>query len=95
VAFFKRPRLLLYALLCRARGKGVAELKRYLTIKELAEELHICRASVYNYLKTIPGFPQPMKVGRLSRWNGEEVESFMNRAPRGVYGENNGRAANE
>jgi predicted DNA-binding transcriptional regulator AlpA len=95
VALFTLPRLLVYALLCRASGKGVAELKRYLTIKELAEELHICRASVYNYLKTVPGFPQPMKVGRLSRWDGGEVELFMSRAPRGVYGESNGRAADE
>ena len=62
-------------------------MKQYLTVKELADYLHVCRASVYNYLKTVPGFPQPVKVGRLSRWNLEEIELFMKSAPRGVYGE--------
>jgi predicted DNA-binding transcriptional regulator AlpA len=60
---------------------------QYLTVKELAEKLHVCRASVYNYLKEIPGFPQPMKIGRLSRWSAEEIDVFMESAPRGVYGE--------
>jgi predicted DNA-binding transcriptional regulator AlpA len=73
----------------------VGEVKQYLTVKELAERLHVCRASVYNYLKTIPNFPQPMKVGRLSRWSSEEIEAFMSHAPRGVYGENHGFAASE
>jgi predicted DNA-binding transcriptional regulator AlpA len=66
-------------------------MKRYLTVKELSEELHVCRASIYNYLRKIPGFPQPTKLGRLSRWDTEEVELFMQNAPRGVYGEGNGR----
>jgi len=62
-------------------------MSQYLTVKELAEKLHVCRASVYNYLKEIPGFPQPIKIGRrASRWSAEEVDSFMSSAPRGVYG---------
>jgi predicted DNA-binding transcriptional regulator AlpA len=61
--------------------------KQYLTVKELAEKLHVCRASIYNYLQTVPNFPRPIKVGRMSRWNSEEIEAFMNNAPRGVYGE--------
>jgi predicted DNA-binding transcriptional regulator AlpA len=68
-------------------GKGVVAVKRYLTVKEFAEYLHVCRASVYNYLKNVPDFPQPVKVGRLSRWDFEEIEIFMKSAPRGVYGE--------
>jgi predicted DNA-binding transcriptional regulator AlpA len=63
-------------------------MKQYLTVKELADHLNVCRASVYNYLKTIPGFPQPLKIGRMSRWNFEEIELFMKNAPRGVSGEN-------
>jgi predicted DNA-binding transcriptional regulator AlpA len=43
----------------------MGHMKQYLTVKELADYLHVCRASVYNYLKTVPGFPQPVKVGRL------------------------------
>jgi predicted DNA-binding transcriptional regulator AlpA len=65
--------------------------KQYLTVKELSEKLHVCRASIYNYLKKIPGFPQPMKLRRSSRWDPEEVERFMSHAPRGVYGEGNVR----
>ena len=62
-------------------------MSQYLTVKELAEKCHVCRASIYNYLKKLPGFPQPIKIGRLSRWNAEEVDNFMKNAPRGVYGE--------
>lgn len=60
---------------------------QYLTVIELAQRLRVCRASVYNYIKDIPGFPQPIKIGRLSRWSAEEVDLFMSSAPRGVYGE--------
>lgn len=70
-------------------------MKRYLTVKELAECLRVCRASVYNYLKNIPDFPQPVKVGRLSRWDFEEIECFMKSAPRGVYGEGHEHAVHE
>jgi predicted DNA-binding transcriptional regulator AlpA len=73
----------------------VGTVKRYLTVKELAECLHVCRASVYNYLKNIPDFPQPVKVGRLSRWDFEEIEFFMKSAPRGVDGEGHDRMAHE
>lgn len=62
-------------------------MKEYLTIKDLEDKLHVCRASIYNYLKKIPDFPQPRKVGRNSRWDPDEMEKFMNNAPRGVYGE--------
>jgi predicted DNA-binding transcriptional regulator AlpA len=64
-------------------------MKRYFTVKELADHLNVSRASIYNYLRKIPGFPQPKKVGRLSRWDPEEVDKFMSCAPQGVYGEGN------
>jgi predicted DNA-binding transcriptional regulator AlpA len=62
-------------------------MKDYLTIKDLSKKLHVCRATIYNYLQKIPDFPQPKKVGRLSRWDPDEMEKFMRSAPRGVYGE--------
>lgn len=62
-------------------------MSQYLTVKDVAKKLNVCRASVYNYIKNIPDFPQPVKLGRMSRWNAEEVDGFMNNAPRGVYGE--------
>jgi predicted DNA-binding transcriptional regulator AlpA len=87
VALFVWSRLLARAFLFCIHGKEVGKVKQYLTVKELAEELHVCRTSIYNYLQKIPNFPQPIKVGRMSRWNAEEIEAFMNHAPRGVYGE--------
>jgi predicted DNA-binding transcriptional regulator AlpA len=66
-------------------------MKKYLTVKDLEENLHVCHATIYNYLKKIPGFPQPQKVGRLSRWDPEEIERFMSNTPRGVYGEGGSR----
>jgi predicted DNA-binding transcriptional regulator AlpA len=95
VALLTQPWLLAHVFQPSVRGKGVVAVKRYLTVKELAECLHICRASVYNYLKNIPNFPQPVKVGRLSRWDFEEIEFFMKSAPRGVYGEGHDRVSDE
>ena len=68
-------------------------MKQYIDVNEFAEKLNICRASVYNHLKDVPGFPQPIKVGNSSRWSVEEIELFMNSAPRGANGELHGSAA--
>jgi predicted DNA-binding transcriptional regulator AlpA len=73
----------------------VGEVKQYITVDEFAAKLHICRASVYNHLKDISGFPQPIKVGHSSRWSVEEIDLFMNNAPRGVDGESHELPANE
>jgi excisionase family DNA binding protein len=61
---------------------------RYLTIGEVAERLHVCRASIYGWLKK--GFPQPFKLGRASRWRVSELEEWLNSRPKGTYGEKNG-----
>lgn len=58
---------------------------RFLTIQEVAERLHVCRASIYGWLKK--GFPQPTKLGRASRWSATELEEWLRTRPRGVYGE--------
>ena len=49
---------------------------RYLTIAEVAERLHVCKASIYLWLKK--GFPQPLKLGRASRWRVSELEEWLN-----------------
>ena len=59
---------------------------QYLTVKELADKLNICKASVYNYIKK-PDFPQPYKLGRLTRFKSDEIDAYMANVPRGVYGE--------
>ncbi|MDR1137928.1 MAG: helix-turn-helix domain-containing protein [Synergistaceae bacterium] len=58
---------------------------RFLTVKEVAERLHVCRASIYPWLKQ--GFPQPLKFGRSSRWRAAELEEWIRNCPKGVYGE--------
>ena len=58
---------------------------RFLTVKEVAERLHVCRASIYLWLKQ--GFPQPLKLGRSSRWSAAELEEWLSTRPKGVYGE--------
>jgi predicted DNA-binding transcriptional regulator AlpA len=81
-----QPRLLALALRPFVCGEEVGKVKQYLRVLDVAAMLHVCRATIYNYLKKIPGFPQPMKVGRLSLWDSEEIELFMENAPRGVSG---------
>jgi len=61
------------------------EADRFLTVKEVAEQLHVCRASIYGWLKQ--GFPQPVKFGRASRWRLTELEEWLRTRPKGTYGE--------
>ncbi len=58
---------------------------RYLTIQEVSERLKVCRASIYLWLKK--GFPQPLKLGRTSRWSASELDEWLKTRPRGAYGE--------
>jgi excisionase family DNA binding protein len=57
----------------------------FLTVKEVAERLHVCRASIYLWLRR--GFPQPRKFGRASRWSSFELDEWLKGRPKGVYGE--------
>lgn len=58
-----------------------------LTIKKVSQMLGVCPATIYNRLKDTPEFPQPIKIGRCTRWNPEEVDDYMSKkAPRGVDG---------
>ena len=60
---------------------------RFLTVKEVAERLNVCRASIYIWLKK--GFPHPVKFGRASRWRSSELDEWLRTRPKGVYGERN------
>ena len=70
-------------------------MSQYITVKEVAKKLGVCRASIYNYINTIPEFPIPRKIGRITRFLDEEVNSFMRDAPHGVTREVIGRKVNE
>jgi len=59
---------------------------RYITIKDVAERLRICRASIYSWAKA-GMFPQPKKFGSSSRWSLLEIEEWVKTRPKGAYGE--------
>ena len=59
---------------------------RYITIKEVAELLRVCRASIYSWAKA-GLFPQPIKFGTASRWSLQEIEDWVKTRPKGAYGE--------
>lgn len=51
---------------------------KLLTIGELMETLgHIGRASIYRHIKSVPGFPQPIKVGTSTRFRQSDVQKFI------------------
>jgi len=52
--------------------------ERYLNLTELRKRLGgISPASVYRYIQQIEGFPQPIKLGRVTRFRETEVEAFV------------------
>ena len=52
--------------------------ERYIKLIELRERLGgISPASAYRYIKQIDGFPQPVKLGRATRFRESEVDAFL------------------
>ncbi|WP_431196867.1 helix-turn-helix transcriptional regulator [Pseudomonas baetica] len=47
-----------------------------MTIEDLISELRLSRATIYRIIKR-DGFPQPHKIGKLSRWRKTEVEAYF------------------
>jgi predicted DNA-binding transcriptional regulator AlpA len=51
---------------------------KLLTINELAAALGgLGRASIYRHIKSLQGFPQPVKVGAATRFRQSEVQAFI------------------
>ena len=51
---------------------------KLLTIDELAEALGgLGRATIYRHITTLPGFPQPVKIGAATRFRQSEVQAFI------------------
>ena len=58
-----------------------------LSSDEVAKMVGISKPSVFLWAKSRQnGFPQQLKLGRLSRWRASEVEEWLNSRPRGAYG---------
>jgi predicted DNA-binding transcriptional regulator AlpA len=51
---------------------------KLLTIDELAQALGgLGRASIYRHIKSLPGFPQPVKLGSATRFRQSDVQAFI------------------
>lgn len=37
----------------------------------------LSRASIYRHVRHVPGFPQPVKVGRSTRFRESDVQAFI------------------
>ena len=59
---------------------------RMLNVREVAEKLGCCKASVFNWSRD-GIIPQQRKLGRATRWGEEELNQCMSRLPVGSYGE--------
>ena len=59
-------------------GKGLEMNDKLLTVDELSRELGgLSRATVYRHIKTLPGFPQPMKIGAATRFRQSDIQAFI------------------
>ncbi len=51
---------------------------KLITIGELSDVLGgVSRASIYRHIKTLPGFPQPVKIGAATRFRESDVQAFI------------------
>jgi len=55
--------------------------ERFINLTELRERLGgTSPASVYRYIHELDGFPQPVKLGRATRFRESEVQEFISGA---------------
>ena len=74
-----------YKALARLEGDSEEE-DRLLTVKEVAEMLQVCDATVYRWAK-YEDFPKQKKFGRASRWSKREMNEYQRTRKIGAYGE--------
>ncbi|WP_243613636.1 helix-turn-helix transcriptional regulator [Shimia aestuarii] len=65
--------------------------EKLLTIHETSQALGgISRASIYRHIKSLPGFPQPVKIGGSTRFRMSDVQRFIGGATFGAEEQING-----
>jgi predicted DNA-binding transcriptional regulator AlpA len=64
---------------CCRKPEGDGQMTdKLLTIDELAETLGgLGRASIYRHVKSLAGFPQPVKVGSATRFRHSDVQAYI------------------
>jgi excisionase family DNA binding protein len=54
-------------------------MNRYLTAKEICEQLKCAMSSLYRWL-SLGIFPQPLRIGNMVRWKEEDLIEFIEKA---------------
>lgn len=56
---------------------------RHMSVREVADLYGVTTHTIYNWLKDVPGFPQPFTpTGKAMRFFREEIEDFFNKCCR-------------
>lgn len=50
---------------------------RLITLPELARLLGLSRATIYRQIAADPAFPQPLKIGRVTRFRESDAQRFI------------------
>ena len=51
---------------------------RLLSMRELSECLgDLSRATIYRHIKSLPEFPQPIKIGSATRFRQSDIQAFI------------------
>ena len=48
-----------------------------LTDVQVAEMFSVSRNTIWNWSKSIEGFPSPVKIGGASRWHRSDIELYI------------------
>ena len=59
--------------------------RELISIREVCRRLNICRATVYNRLKTEPKFPKPVANGGKIDFFADEIDGYRDSLPRRQY----------
>jgi predicted DNA-binding transcriptional regulator AlpA len=62
--------------------KVIKRPEKCLTVKDIAARLCASTRTVWRYVNDIPGFPQPRKYGKLTRWPRSQFEAWMKESGR-------------
>ncbi|WP_050929470.1 helix-turn-helix transcriptional regulator [Aestuariivita boseongensis] len=57
---------------------SLGAIDKLLTLDELSRELGgLSRATIYRHIKSLPGFPQPVKIGAATRFRQSDIQAFI------------------
>lgn len=48
-----------------------------LDVRDVTKSLRVSRSTVYELLRTDPGFPRPIKLGSSTRWLRQDIDAYV------------------